>query len=407
MRVADLPVVLLSYDEPWADATAAELRSLVPGLIRVHGVKGLDACHKAAAQAAGGDFFVTVDADTTVHPSFLTATIPDSLVSDHVRLCWHSRNAVNGLPSGNGSLKVWPRALVMAMQTHEAAPADRISIDHDLGDVLPGVTRTVVLPGIHATTDPARTPEHAFRAGFREAVYLDHVITDLSRRFGPDNHRIATLDAILAAWTNLGRHVRNGLWAIHGARLGLWLARTQPGRDPRMVNDYAAMRAMWLDWILPRFSPGGSSCRWTGETWDQALLEKETRALGQRLAGLSGVPVGEVGAEQSELVARLRMLPAHRNGDAADGLGWALVRGKGVRRDAATARAEFEVATALGHAAAPLNLGRMMEKGEIEGADPAEIRRLFRMADALGNPNAAALLDRLEGAARAHDLAQA
>ena len=399
MRVCELPVVLLSYDEPWADEAAAQLRSLVPGLIRVHGVKGLDACHKAAAEAAGTDFLVTVDADTAMHPSFLSVTVPDNLVSDHVRLSWHSLNIVNGLPSGNGSLKVWPRALIMAMKTHEAAPPDRVSIDHDLGDVAPGHSRNVVLPGIHSTTNPARTPEHAFRAGLREAVYLDHLIGELGRKFGADSYRVTNLRAILSAWINLGRHSLNGLWTILGARLWLWMARTHQGRDPRMVNDYSAMKALWQEWVLPRFMPGGTRCALTGATWDAALLDDEVRELGRKLAGLPGPLPAEFSAEQSGVITGLGILPAHHNGDPLDGLGWAMLQGKGVRRDTDAARCQFEAAMALGHAAAPLNLAQMIEKGLIaEEGDPGEILRLYRLADASGNPNAARHLERLVSA---------
>lgn len=407
MRVGDLPVVLMSYDEPWADETAAQLRTMVPGLIRVHGVTGLDACHKAAADAAGTDFFVTVDADTTLQPSFLTVTVPDCLVSDHVRVSWNSRNVVNGLPSGNGSVKIWPSALVRAMRTHEAAPPDSVSIDHDLGEVIPGVTRTVVMPGLHATTDPARTPEHAFRAGLREAVYLDHLSAVLARRFGADSHRLAPLRAVLSAWASLGRHARNGLWMIYGARLGLWLARTQPGRDPRVVNDYAGMHALWTDWVLPRFSSGASRCPWTGVTWDDRRLEDEVRELGRQLAAMPGVPVAEFTAAQSALVAGSHVLPAQRSGDALDGLGWALLRGAGVARDPLEARRQFEAATVLGHPSAPLNLARMMETGAIAPADPAEVTRLYRAAHALGNPHAAAHLTRIGAAAPGLDVADA
>ncbi len=394
MRVADLPFVLMSYDEPWADETFAQLKALVPEAIRVHGVQGLDACHKAAARAAGTGFFVTVDADTTVHASFLSVTIPPELLSEHVRLSWHSRNAVNGLVSGNGSLKVWPSALVEAMRTHEAAP-ERVSLDHDLGEVIPGITRSVVLPGIHATTAPARTPEHAFRAGLREAIYLDRLAADLSARFGAESHRVAALLSVLSAWINLGRHAQNGLWTIYGARLGLWLARTQADRDPKAVNDYDRLIALWQDWVLPRFTPGGCRCRWTGTTWDAARLEDEVQALGRGLAGRPGLFPADIGAEHSRLIASAAILPAQRNGDALDAVGWALLRGTGLPRDIKAARRLFEAAAVLGHPSAPLNLARMMETGAIADAEPAEILRLYRLAEARGNPHALPHLARL------------
>lgn len=396
MRVLDLPIVLLSYDEPWANQTAEELRLIVPDLIRVHGVKGLDACHKAAAEAAGSDFFVTVDADTRMHPSFLSVTIDDCFISEHVRLSWHSRNLVNGLPSGNGSLKVWPSALVMAMRTHEIAPPDQISIDHDLAQVVPGVTGAIVLPGIHSSTNPAHTPEHAFRSGLREAIYLDYLLNLLSEKYGANSHHLNALRAILTAWITVGRHMKNGLWVIYGARLGLWLARTQPSRDPRFVNNYDEISTIWNDWVVPRFCPGGIKCRLSGITWDVGRLEAEVKALGRFLAAHS-VSVCEFGAEESERIATAGLLPSQREGDSVDGLGWALLKGKGLNQDPEAARLRFEVAMAMGHGAAPVNLGRMMDTGVIANSDPSEIERLYMLAEARGNRHARGYLEKLQG----------
>ncbi len=383
--LAQVPFVYLSYDEPWADAGWADLKAKVPGAIRVHGVRGLDACHKAAAEAAGTDHFVTIDADTTVDPGIGKTVVPRALLSDKVRLIWPSRNAVNGLVSGNGSVKLWPRALVMAMRTHEAAPPETLSLDHDLGDVEPGVTRSVDLPGALATTDPARTPRHAFRAGFREGAYLDRLLSDLAARHGADDSRTAALRSILTAWASVGRHTPNGLWVIYGVRLALWLARSDPGRDLRILNDYGALGNLWSDWVLPRFSPGGTICRWTGDTWDAAVLSDEVAALGARLTGLGLSGLAEIGANESRLIAGAGVFPAARNGAALDGLGWALVQGKGFAADKAQARVWFEAAQALDHPGGALNLAKLSESGDIAGRTPDDIRRLYRVAVARGN----------------------
>ena len=381
-RLGDVPFVYLTYDEPWGDEGFADLADKVPGAIRVHGVKGLDACHKAAAEAAGTDFFVTVDADTTVDAGIRDVPVPAALLSDHVRLIWPVRHAVTGQPSGNGSVKLWPRALVMAMRTHEAAPPGTVSLDHDIGDVVPGLSRSVDMPAIVGVTDPARTPRHAFRAGFREAAYLDRLITQMTRRFGADNTRVAAVRATLAVWASVGRHVPNGLWSIHGARLALWLARTDPSRDPRGVNDYGGLAALWEDWVLPRFSPGGAVCPLTGDAWDAAVLADEVAALGARLAAMGVTGLAEIGAEESRMIADAAPFPARRTAGALDAVGWALVRGAGVAEDPDAARLWFEAAHAMGDAAAPLNLSRL-------ATDPAEARRLARIAVARGNPWAA------------------
>lgn len=396
--LGEVPVVYLSYDEPWADAGFADLAAKVPGAIRVHGVRGLDACHKAAADAAGTRFFVTVDADTTVDPGLAAVALPPSLLSDHVRLIWPVRHAVTGQPSGNGSVKLWPAALVRAMRTHEAAAPGTVSLDHDIGQVAPGLSRSVDMPGILGTTDPARTPRHAFRAGFREGAYLDHLIADLSQRFGADNPRVAAVRASLAVWASLGRHVPNGLWSIYGVRLALWLARIDPARDPRAVNDYGGLDALWTDWVLPRFAPGGAVCPLTGTAWDAVALGAEVAALGTRLAALGVGGLAEIGADQSRLIAGAGLFPARRTTGGLDAVGWALVRGAGMPPDAAAARPWFLAAHALGDAGAPLNLAR-------GNPDPSEVRRLTRIALARGNPWAADHLARLDATPAAPEAA--
>jgi hypothetical protein len=288
--------------------------------------------------------------------------------------------------SGNGSVKLWPRALVMAMRTHEAAPPDTLSLDHDLGDVEPGVTRSVDLPGALATTDPARTPRHAFRAGFREGAYLDRLLSDLAARHSADNPRTAALRSILTVWASVGRHTPNGLWVIYGVRLALWLSRTDPGRDLRVLNDYGALDDLWSDWVLPRFASGGTRCRWTGDTWDAAVLADEVAALGARLTGLGVSGLAEIAANESRLIAGAGVFPAARNGAGLDGLGWALVQGKGLRKDRTEARVWFEAAHALGHGSAALNLAKLSESGDISGRTPDDIRRLYRIAVARGDP---------------------
>ncbi len=399
LHLSEVPFVFLSYDEPWADAGWDDLRAKVPRAIRVHGVRGLDASHKAAAEAAGTDHFVTVDADTTVDADIGATLVPRALVSDRVRLIWPSRSAVTGLVSGNGSVKFWPRALVMAMRTHEAAPPGTLSLDHDIGDVEPGLTRSVDMPGALATTDPARTPRHAFRAGFREGAYLDRVLSDLGRRAGRDDPGTAALRSILTVWASVGRHAPNGLWVIHGVRLALWLARTDPARDLRVLNDYDALDALWSDWVLPRVAPGGTRCRWTGDTWDAGALADEVAELGRRLSALGVAGLAEIGVEESRLIAAAGVLPAVRTGAVLDGLGWALVQGKGLRKDRAEARLRFEAAHALGHSGGALNLARLAEQGTIPDCDTAEIRRLYRVAVARGSPWAPDRLAAFEAAA--------
>ena len=50
--VADLDCVYLSYDEPNKEQNWVHIQNLVPWAVRVDGVEGSDAAHKAAADAS-------------------------------------------------------------------------------------------------------------------------------------------------------------------------------------------------------------------------------------------------------------------------------------------------------------------------------------------------------------------
>ena len=52
IKIIEQDIVFLSYDEPNAEKNYADLLAKVPWAKRVHGVKGSDAAHKAAAAAS-------------------------------------------------------------------------------------------------------------------------------------------------------------------------------------------------------------------------------------------------------------------------------------------------------------------------------------------------------------------
>ena len=61
-----LDVVFISYDEPNREKHWASLLAQNPFAKRVDGITGFDAAHKAAANIAETDRFITIDGDTTV-----------------------------------------------------------------------------------------------------------------------------------------------------------------------------------------------------------------------------------------------------------------------------------------------------------------------------------------------------
>lgn len=104
MKIAELDIIFLSYDEPNAELHYADLCNKVPWAKRVHGVKGSDAAHKAAANLSETEWLITVDADNIVYPSFFNLDIDTTNPKIQV-YSWLGNNKINGLQYGNGGLK--------------------------------------------------------------------------------------------------------------------------------------------------------------------------------------------------------------------------------------------------------------------------------------------------------------
>ena len=81
-------IVFLSYDEPNADKNYSDLLNKAPWAKRVHGVKGFDAAHKAAAAASETDRFITVDADNIVREEFFAVELDLNRVTKHDVISW-------------------------------------------------------------------------------------------------------------------------------------------------------------------------------------------------------------------------------------------------------------------------------------------------------------------------------
>ena len=75
VKIAELDIIYLSYDEPNAEKNYADLLSKVPWAKRVHGVEGSDAAHKACAKLSETDRFVTVDGDNTIRQDFINQVL--------------------------------------------------------------------------------------------------------------------------------------------------------------------------------------------------------------------------------------------------------------------------------------------------------------------------------------------
>jgi hypothetical protein len=238
LRFKDLDVIFLSYDEPNADAHFALLQQLAPQAKRVHGVKGFDAAHKAAAQAASTERFITVDADTQALPAFFNTEVA---IPSHIHKStwsWSSVNDVNGLCYGNGGLKIWHKDMIGTLVSHEQAKgALAYDFCHHAG--------YSQFDTCYSSTHPNGSARQAFRAGLREVVKLGR--NDKGEPIPP--HLVAKLMGQLnmrrlLIWMTAGADSLHGDWMLLGARTGFWL-NTQKDFNPDTVTDFSRFAELW------------------------------------------------------------------------------------------------------------------------------------------------------------------
>lgn len=239
LTLTEIDTIFISYDEPNADRNYSELVRIIPWAKRIHGVKGSDSAHKAAADLSSTDRFISVDADNIVDPEFFQQTLVlDEENKDYV-FSWCGRNAVNGLIYGNGGLKCWTKDFVLNMKTHENSdPKDnenRLEFCFD--------PRYFQMNECYSTSYINGSPFQAWRAGFREGVKMS-----LNRGDKTENIKGVWWQNYqrLLIWMNIGADIKNGLWAMYGARMGCYMTMCTDW-DHVQVRDFEYLTELWKE----------------------------------------------------------------------------------------------------------------------------------------------------------------
>lgn len=272
-RVSDLDFVFISYREPNADENYADLLNTVPWAKRVHGVKGFDKAHKAAAERAETDFFISIDGDNRIDPVFLLQTLDWTKTNPAAVHRWRARNVINGLVYGNGGIVGWPRKTCLEMKTHENAVDEQSKIDFCW--TVPHEN----LHNVYSTTHINHTPEQAFIAGYREGVKMS---LDQGKKVRPEEFMQAIQPVnlrTLLTWISVGADVDNGRWAMLGARYGCYMATLDSNYDVTLVSD--------LEFMSDKFSRRMMD------------IEADMLAYGNSLRQRLGLPVVDLDAAQS------------------------------------------------------------------------------------------------------------
>jgi hypothetical protein len=230
-----------------------------------------------------------------VHPNFLQQELDFEEHTDleNSVISWCGQNVINGLMYGNGGLKCWPKEYVLNMKTHENAdPKDGNSqVDFCWDDGY--IQMTSCFSSVYNNA----TPQQAWRAGFREGVKmaLDRGIRPTKEDFINGHWKNLHM---LYVWTMVGADVENGLWAIYGARKGLFLTMCTDW-DYVNVRDFEYLNDYWNKTI---------------ETVSEENLIEEIEKLGGLLKHHLNIPIAEnpLDGEQSKFFKTVYQTPTRR-----------------------------------------------------------------------------------------------
>jgi hypothetical protein len=238
--IADMDCVYLSYDEPQKEEYWVKIKNMVPWAVRVDGVKGSDAAHKAAADASQSDRFILIDGDNIPDYEFFNQTLDlDGSDYEQAVFRWRARNEINGLMYGNGGLSCWTKEFAYNMKTHEASEGnDETDVEFCFDP------KYWAMHDVFSTTYPNGSEFHAWRAGFREGVKmcLDRGTKPSVTEFKDKVHK-RNMDH-LSIWHNIGSDVDHGCYAILGARMGTQMTMLADW-DYKQVQSFDSLREIF------------------------------------------------------------------------------------------------------------------------------------------------------------------
>ena len=243
VRISDLDFVFISYNEPNKEKNWADLLNKVPWAKRVDGVKGFDSAHKAAAETAETDFFISVDGDNIIDESFLLQTLDWSLTNPKAVHRWRAKNNINSLVYGNGGIVGWPKDTCLKMHTHENAKDKKAEIDF---------CWTVAHENLHncySTTVINDSPLQAWVAGYREGVKMS---LNQGEFIEPREFKKTVYPAnlrVLTTWMSVGADVEYGKYAMLGARMGCY-STTVDSNDFIQIRDLDQMEDLFANAIV-------------------------------------------------------------------------------------------------------------------------------------------------------------
>jgi len=289
-RVSDLDFVYISFKEPNKEENWADLRNKVPWAKRVDGVVGFDSAHKAAADLAETEFFISVDGDNVIDERFLLETLDWTKTNRKAVHRWRAENNINGLVYGNGGLVGWDKQTCLSMKTHENADSEENTLDFCWG--VPHEN----LHNCYSQTVINTTPQQAFVAGYREGVKMS---LDKGKKVPPENFKSIwpTNLRTLTTWMTVGADVENGKFAMFGARIGCYQAVIQAHDHKTNISDLREMEQVFLNYL-------------------DGDIDIDLVTYGNSLRQRLDIPIADYDADESRFFKFC--MPGHRNRGVQD-----------------------------------------------------------------------------------------
>lgn len=239
LRGEPYDIFFISYHEPHADHNWKVLRSRFPNARRVDGITGIHHAHRRCAELSETEMFYTVDADTVIDQTWHFDYEVPSWDRSYLHL-WYSRNPVNDLAYGWGSIKLWPTISVLGFA------GNWLDFTTTVGNIK-------IIPEVIATSCYNTDAFGAWRSGFRETVKLCHNIA------GTDDLESCER---LQVWLTKCNDVPFAQDSMQGSRCGvdyyINLRDKRRTQHAKLINDFAWVKSYFntngnRDIMLPEF----------------------------------------------------------------------------------------------------------------------------------------------------------
>ena len=219
-------IIMITYNEPYADKNFEALKTRFPKAQRINGVKGIHQAHIAAANLAETDMVWIVDGDAIIDEDFNFDHVVSKWEKDIVHV-WRSVNPINDLEYGYGGVKLLPRQMTIDMDLSKPDMTTSISTKFKKIDITSNITAF--------NADEFTT----WRSAFRECAKLSSKVIDRQKNEETNDR--------LHVWQTIGKDRPYGEWAIKGAIAGSTYGKSSQGNLEALkkINDFDWLKEMF------------------------------------------------------------------------------------------------------------------------------------------------------------------